>query len=1114
MAFSALPIQGGGSSDGRSIRNTITQVGHSFQPGMVVRRDSASGVYVVARANTLANSNTCGIVESVTANTFVLVYQGEMDFGSATISIDDGSTSLTNGFVYYLSADNATQGYISPTTPTDQAVIYHPLFVATAPKNGLVINALPRPGMGGEGSSLFTPVGSIISWGGKANEVPQNWMLCAGDALSKADYSTLYGKIGDVYKIIGLEDSISTGVTSNDRLTVKFIEELEDRPVTGIGSSNIHNIVAGAKYKLSWNAGDDIVVSEVQSIDEANKTVTFRYINDHPDTTNAHTATLFGDLSGGVVSTITVQSLAHGEMTGITSDYFFAPDLRARTIFGVGSSVGLTSTGYSRGDIAGSQTHLLTKDEMPSHSHESKVTSIPNSAGSYYLNVAAGQPTQAATFQSNMASSELTGGDDAFSLMSPYVSCNWIIRWKNPGGVLIDECLPGPTGPRGNTGNTGPNGPPGGPGSPGGNGPPGPPGQDGEKGEAGPPGVPCPCEATEGVFLETNIYVGEDTIYDGSRIPPVTSTTLSNFSASRLHPTDWTYFYTRLANNNTPFSQFFNSVQHFNEINPQEPADLTQLETSYRSTFVMPTKYTERDLSNTTNLMLVEERKDYHHKQMNFIFTPGVYEMDKPFSMFGMRKIAIGGAPGSVVEIPIAQVGVDYAYSATGATETNRFYLKCLASTTGHSNPLVATGNYALIEGRHLRFTNVVPLGYTAGIPVGGYTGASGATFGFLTSLLGAYPCVLNSWATGGSKNSSFTLEVPHNPVTVIASTGDALPPLGVPYGATFGTGAGQASGLSAMTIMKTVFHVNNDNGFLIADRDTNIYIGGGANSVNLEPIMIVNIADPDTNVEGNSKATLNSVAIQTAGNVFIGDKVGVYGFPTALHVTDTGRAVVNKASFVGNYNAIAADGGSVTTKGTIVNRNEFGLSLASGAKAEVKDGTIFARNGIAMVSNSSRLFVDDPAKNAAAVVRGSPAIVAFNSSVRVGNVVADAPVSWLGPSGHSGGSGQASGSGTLRPGEPGVDPKNYAVFVSGCDVTYHDPALYNSKSQIPTISSISSNIAVKASSREVAAATIISQRAFFNYDSSSVNTTSARSGPKSSTDIFSDKSSYSPPKG
>jgi hypothetical protein len=246
---------------------------------------------------------------------------------------------------------------------------------------------------------------------------------------------------------------------------------------------------------------------------------------------------------------------------------------------------------------------------------------------------------------------------------------------------------------------------------------------------------------------------------------------------------------------------------------------------------------------------------------------------------------------------------------------------------------------------------------------------------------------------------------------------------------------------------------------------------------------------------------------------VFIADRVGIYGFPTAVHITDTGRAVINKASFVGNYSAIASDGGSLSIKGAIVNRNEFGVSLASGAKAEIKDSTVFARNGVAMVANSSRIFLDDPSKDNAAIVRSSPALVAFNSNVRVGNIVADAPNSWLGASGHSGSTAQVSGSGTLRPDAPGVSPKDYAIFTSGCDFTYHDPSLYSGKSQIPTISAVASNISVKATSKDVAATTIISQRSFINFDSSSVNTTSARSGPKSTTNIFSDKSTYSPPK-
>lgn len=311
--------------------------------------------------------------------------------------------------------------------------------------------------------------------------------------------------------------------------------------------------------------------------------------------------------------------------------------------------------------------------------------------------------------------------------------------------------------------------------------------------------------------------------------------------------------------------------------------------------------------------------------------------------MFSSRKIGIGGALGSVIQIPISQIGVDYAYSSTGTTESNRFYLRCIAGTTGHNAPLVSTGNYATIEGRHLRFTNVVPLGYTASSSVGGFIGASGQTFGFMTSLLGAYPVVSNGWLTGPNKNSSFTLEIPHIPIEVIASTADSLPPLGIPYGVTFGTGAGQASGLSAMTIMRTVIHVNNSNGFLICDRDTNVSVGGGVGSYNLQPIMIVNTFDP-TNAEGSVKSTSNSVGIQTRGNVYIADTTGIYGFPVGVHVVDTGKAVIEKASIVGCYNAVAADAASLTLKGTVINRNQFGVSVAENAKADIRNRTILQK--------------------------------------------------------------------------------------------------------------------------------------------------------------------------
>ena len=128
MAFSAATVRGGGSGDGRSIRNTITQSSHGFQPGMVVRRDPVSGLYVRASSNSFAGSNTVGVIESVTNDTFVVVYQGELDFTGYTPSIDDLAPSLTNGLVYYLSASSSLTGYLSPNAPSDVSVTYHPIF--------------------------------------------------------------------------------------------------------------------------------------------------------------------------------------------------------------------------------------------------------------------------------------------------------------------------------------------------------------------------------------------------------------------------------------------------------------------------------------------------------------------------------------------------------------------------------------------------------------------------------------------------------------------------------------------------------------------------------------------------------------------------------------------------------------------------------------------------------------------------------------------------------------------------------------------------------------------------------------------------------------------------
>ena len=501
MAFSAVNVRGSGSGsggDGRSIRNTITQAGHGFTAGMAVYRDKTSGAFLSASAVNFVASQSCGVVESVNGNDFVLVYQGEINFGTNVVAVTD-SFSLTNGQVYYLTESPSLTGYLSPSAPVSTSSTNQPILVGTDTKKGLVINALPRVL---SGATLYTPVGTLAPWAGKANSVPANWLLCQGSSLDRSNYTDLYDVIGSRYSIHALENSLgSEGASSDNLLTVKFTDVLtEDKP-TGL-SSDVHLLTTSATnpfYKLTWGT-NDVTVAQLTNVSTANRTATFRYLNNYPGAPAR--ANFFGNLSGGGTSLITIGTFYDGEVTGLSSGTFFLPDLRARTVFGLGAGSGLTSTGLSAGSIGGEQTHIMTTEEMPSHAHSMKVVSTSAAVGSYYLNTQAGAPIQGSAFFTSNATTELTGGNEDFNVMPPYVAMNWIIRYRRSEGPEIEVGPAGPQGPQGDTGAQGPAGAAGsqgpqgaqGPAGPAGPaGPQGPIGPQGPQGEPGPEGPPCQC---------------------------------------------------------------------------------------------------------------------------------------------------------------------------------------------------------------------------------------------------------------------------------------------------------------------------------------------------------------------------------------------------------------------------------------------------------------------------------------------------------------------------------------------------------------------------------------------------------------------------------------------
>ena len=142
---------GGGSGDGKSIRQSITQLSHGFTTGDVVYFDAGTATYKKAKADSATTSAVIGVVETASTDIFTVVYQGYINLSGIS------GVSITGGSTYYLS--DSTAGKLTPTAPlsTSGSVIL-PLFVATSSTLGIVVNSLQADP---NTVTLYTPVGTL-----------------------------------------------------------------------------------------------------------------------------------------------------------------------------------------------------------------------------------------------------------------------------------------------------------------------------------------------------------------------------------------------------------------------------------------------------------------------------------------------------------------------------------------------------------------------------------------------------------------------------------------------------------------------------------------------------------------------------------------------------------------------------------------------------------------------------------------------------------------------------------------------------------------------------------------------------------------------------------------
>lgn len=110
--------------------------------------------------------------------------------------------------------------------------------------------------------------------------------------------------------------------------------------------------------------------------------------------------------------------------TASEEGYFVLPDMRGRVPIGAGSGDGLTTRTLA--DIGGSETHTLTIDEMPSHTHN--VSNTVQKTGDNTMGSSDQTANEIDNIHTITTTSTATGGGEPHNNMQPFIVLNYIIR--------------------------------------------------------------------------------------------------------------------------------------------------------------------------------------------------------------------------------------------------------------------------------------------------------------------------------------------------------------------------------------------------------------------------------------------------------------------------------------------------------------------------------------------------------------------------------------------------------------------------------------------------------------------------------------------------------------
>ena len=411
---SSLILQGGASIT-KTLQETITQPGHLFVEGDVLRWSNTLNAYTKAQANTALNAEVAGVVsEYIDASNFKITYHGYIEIDAFSARTDP---------VMFLSADTA--GGLTGAPPSAVGTVVKPVLTKNTNSTGyLVMNYLGTQ-IGGSSTVAvdeIQPVGTIMPYAGTV--IPDTWLECDGGSYGITDYPELYEKLlyadgeraplyGYVVEL-GMNSSASAYYANLAVGNILLFRQSGSPDATAYDAAGL--VVSKTAPSIASPGAYPVTVKILPKYDSVTKK--FQFPN-FLVTVNTGIVP-FTDYTLG---TRVTGALANAHSSNFISiNKFLTPDLRGRFLLGVnptaigeteGDATFISSTGqYTMASIGGEELHTLTAGEMPAHNHSASTDST--GAHTHTAQSAGAHTHTAAVVTRNNGSSAVASGNSVF----------------------------------------------------------------------------------------------------------------------------------------------------------------------------------------------------------------------------------------------------------------------------------------------------------------------------------------------------------------------------------------------------------------------------------------------------------------------------------------------------------------------------------------------------------------------------------------------------------------------------------------------------------------------------------------------------------------------------